>query len=248
MKKLFSKLGNMKQGREKTANTNRAPLNWQQKALIITIILAGCILLFQLFVLINQSSIQANQTVLQSHIENQAATIRTELSNIIHTEAQAVQKAADQKINELRKQILTANTNNVAELQQIQMKLDQVSKQTKSLDTVSDKITKEVNQSLRAAPMKTGVAPKSTSPSKVTTNSSDLKTSSNYRIYSTNNYGLVLQSNEGRFIIANIGNALPGLGTITSINADEVIAGDYRIIQSPEGFKLNQLEAISAYQ
>lgn len=50
-----------------------------------------------------------------------------------------------------------------------------------------------------------------------------------YRIYAVQPYGIVLVSQSGQYVIARIGYNLPGLGNISSIQQDQVVAGDYTI-------------------
>ncbi|WP_440682177.1 hypothetical protein [Cysteiniphilum halobium] len=228
---------------------SKTPLTKQQKLMVLGGVGIACILVFQLFIISNQKEIQAHQKVLQSHIEEQAGTIRNTLSNIIHTEAEQVRKSADAKIAELKQMVLNSNTEAVTQLQQIQMKIDEVQKQTKSLDKVSDNLVKQFSAKLAQVSANNASNDKSVNMQPIITmpKTAD-KTATNYKIYSANSYGLVLQASNGTFTIANIGKVLPGLGEITSITANEVIAGDYRIISDPKGFKLDESAAISAYQ
>lgn len=226
----------------------KIPLTKQQKLVILGGVGVACILVLQLFIVSNQKEIQAHQRVLQSHIEDQAGAIRNTLSNIIHAEAEQVRKSADAKIAELKQVILNSNTETVTQLQQVQMKIDEVQKQTKSLDKVSDDLAKQFSSKIaqmtanNAASDNANLQPIIAMPTTVD------KVATNYKIYSANSYGLVLQSNNGTFTIANIGKMLPSLGEITSMTANEVIAGNYKIISDPQGFKLDESAAISAYQ
>ena len=226
----------------------KVPLTKQQKMFALVAVAVACILVFQLFLVINQRGIRANQAVIQSHIEDQAGAVRNTLSDIIHAEAEQVRKSADSKISELKQMILNSNTEALTQLQQLQMKIDQIQKQTKSLDKVSDELVQKISTRLQQTHVsKPNASQASVSPSSTTPVLSTNKTATNYRIYSANSYGLVLQAENGIYTIATIGKTLSGLGEITSITVNEVIAGDYKIIANPEGFKLNQADAISAY-
>ncbi|MDA0910671.1 MAG: hypothetical protein O2809_03815 [Proteobacteria bacterium] len=227
----------------------KTPLTKEQKLMVLGGVGVACVLVFQLFTITNQKEIQAHQKVLQSHIEDQAGAIRNTLSNIIHAEAEKVRKSADAKIAELKQMILNSNTEAVTQLQQMQMKLDEVQKQTKSLDKVSDDLAKQFSAKLAqiAASSASNDKGQAMQPIMTMPTTAD-KVATNYKIYSANSYGLVLQSTNGTFTIANIGKMLPGLGEITSMTANEVIAGDYKIISDPQGFKVDESAAISAYQ
>jgi type II secretory pathway component PulM len=257
MKKLFGSLGkkgqNMSMDHESMENEifqeKKAPLTKQQKLMILGGVGIVSILVFQLFIINNQKEIQARQNALQLHIEDQSSTIRNTLSEIIHAEAEQVRKSADEKITELKQMILNSNTEALTQLQQLQMKLDEVQKQTKSLDKVSDELVQKFSAKLQQIPATQGSDGKANNTLIMSvTNLNVDKVATNYRIYSANSYGLVLQAENGTFTIATIGKELPKLGEITSITANEVVAGNYKIITDPRGFTVNKTDAISAYQ
>ncbi|WP_116964331.1 hypothetical protein [Fastidiosibacter lacustris] len=253
MKNLFKIWNKKPQDNHSTNNIydeqpKKVPITQQKKLVFICIGAMICVLIFEIFIIKNQKDILAHQQVLQTHIEDQAGEIRNTLSDIIHAEAKQVRKSTDAKIADLQQMILNGNTEAVTQLQQIQMKLDEIQKQTKNLDKVSDELMKQIDAKLKhissSAPVINAKLPQ---PQTVVATNED-KVTNRYRIYSVNNYGLVLQSEYGAFTIATIGKVLADLGEITSIAADGVVAGDYKIITNPSGFKLNQTAVISAYQ
>ncbi|MBK2124500.1 hypothetical protein [Fangia hongkongensis] len=221
------------------ANVQKTPMSTQKKLVIVGAVLLACILIFELFIIANQQGLRNNQGALQMNIEGQAGAIKNALSDVVQAEAKVVREATDKKVATLQKMILNNHTETVTELQTLKMTLDQLQKKLASVDALN----KKLNADLSAEPAESAKKA-STNQAQSTSSLSDMislgkQTSTDYRIYSINNYGLVLQNKNGDFVIATIGKDLPNVGTVTSLTADKVIAGKYQIISNPPGFHLS---------
>ncbi|WP_395946493.1 hypothetical protein [Caedibacter taeniospiralis] len=256
MKKLFGSLEKKGKGMNadselmgnKVPQEKKSPMTRQQKLMVLGGVILLCILVFQLFTMSDQKEAQAQHQALQLHIEDQAGVTRNTLADIIHAETEQIRKSADAKVAELKQMILNNSTEVITQLQQLQMKVDEVQNQTESFDKLSDELVQKLSAKLQHAPAAKAGIEKTDSVQTIPFASSTAdKLATNYRIYSVNSYGLVLQAEDGTFTIANIGKVLPNLGEITSMTTNEVVAGDYKIIANPAGFKVNETAAISSY-
>ncbi|WP_119344743.1 hypothetical protein [Facilibium subflavum] len=229
-------------GTAKTKNKEKQPMSKQQKFALLSIIILACIIIFQLFSLSNQQTILHEQQNVTAKSKAQLQQVEEIISQTAQKNIQAIQKSIqplNDQLSTLEKTTLRNNTQITTQLQQLQMQLEQTQKQVKALEVnAKEKPQKPASTTTKETDTQT----KSTNAAKA-----NLQVSSQYRIYSINSYGLVLEDTNGNYIIATIGKNLPNAGDISSITADQVIAGDYQIIANPPGFKADLLNTASTY-
>ena len=215
-----------------------------RKKLLINVVIIFLVFASLVFMLIQQQKFHHSQEALQLKVQQQTVVLNQKLSELVKSQFEETHNLLNKEIAEIKQMML--QNEGLGELQKVQAKLDQIKKQTENLNDISTKITDQLEDECQQNTIKSN---SSNQPQNDLDESMHpgLKTATNYRIYAVNDYGVVLQDDRGRYIIARIGKMLPMLGEISAITASKVFVGNYKIIADPAGFVLNQTQALAAY-
>ncbi|MFZ9035836.1 MAG: hypothetical protein ACO2ZM_06940 [Francisellaceae bacterium] len=222
---------------EKDDSSNRASeLKKRKKIAIIAIIVIFCILVFELFIIMNQQSMLTQQRQLLTMNEQQTKNLQTDIKKL----AAEVNQLDIKKFQAI---VLNESSDLSAQIQAIKMQSDGIKQKLSALDNAISNISKgdklsdnqldKLINSLKPTDQK--MAPENGSQN---INAGNMMINNQYRIFSNDVNGTILQNQNGSYILATIGKNLPNLGAISTITEDTVIAGGQKIIANPAGFTL----------